>query len=521
MSLLIAAAAAGAGNAVPLAAAASKPFVLLDHLPVLQVVIPLLAATLCALLPRGIYAWAFTLIVSWTLPITAAALLWRVLSEGTISYPLGGWLPPIGIEYRIDALNAFVMLLVSGIGAVALPYARVSVDHEIEQRQQPWFYASYLLCIGGLLGIAATGDAFNIFVFLEISSLATYVMIAMGNDRRALLAAYQYLILGTVGATLYVIGVGLLYNVTGTLNLADMAQRLGPAFDESNRPILAGIAFIFVGVALKLALFPMHVWLPNAYAFAPSFATVFLSATATKVAVYLLLRMMFTVFGAAIALDSLPLAQVLLILSLIAMFVCSFLAVFEDSIERMLAYSSLAQIGYMTLGVSLANEPGLTGGIVHLFNHALIKAALFMAAGIIFFRLGTSRLSQLAGIGQRMPLTMAAFVVAGLGIIGVPGTAGFISKWYLAIGAVEGGQWPVVFLIMASSLIALIYIGKVVEVAYFRDLDPRCDKASDPPASMMVPLLVLTAMIVFFGLDTTWSADIAERAARGLLTGLK
>ena len=250
------------------------------QLPALQVVVPLLGAVICAMTRNGWVAWAIALLVSWAMPVIAVLMLLQVLDSGTISYAMGGWEPPWGIEYRVDAINAFVIMLVSAIGAIILPYARQSVASEIDEDKHSWFYTMYLLCLAGLLGMAITGDAFNIFVFMEVSSLATYVLIALGDDRRALLAAYQYLILGTIGATLYVIGVGILYNNTGTLNLHDMAGRIGDV--EHTGAILAALAFLTVGISLKLALFPLHVWLPNAYAYAPSFATAFLAATATK-----------------------------------------------------------------------------------------------------------------------------------------------------------------------------------------------------------------------------------------------
>ena len=226
------------------------------------------------------------------------------------------------------------------------------------------------------------------------------------------------------------LGVGLLYIVTGSLNLVDIAERIGPAFEDQSRPIMAALAFILVGISLKLALFPLHVWLPNAYAFAPSFATIFLAATATKVAVYILLRLYFSVFGAAISLSQLPVTEVLLVLSLAAMFIASILAVYEDSIERMLAYSSVPRSA-TSRGIAIANQTGLTGTIVHILNHAVMKATLFAAIGAVVYRIGTSRISELGGLGQKMPLTMGAFVIGGLSMIGVPGTAGFVSKWYL------------------------------------------------------------------------------------------
>jgi multicomponent Na+:H+ antiporter subunit D len=494
---------------------------ILSHLPILQVVVPLIGALLAALLRRGATAWALALVVSWIMPAIAVALLLQVLASGPISYHLGGWAPPWGIEYRVDLLNAFMLVLVSAIGAVMMPFARKSVAAEIDQDKQSWFYAMYLLCLAGLLGITVTGDAFNIFVFLEISSLSTYVLIALGKDRRALVAAYQYLIMGTIGATFYVVGVGLLYLVTGSLNILNIAARLGPAAAESSRPVLAALAFLTVGISLKLALFPLHVWLPNAYAYAPSFATAFLAATATKVAVYVLLRLIFSVFGVAISFESLPVSEVLLALSAAAMVIASLLAIFEHNVKRMLAYSSLAQIGYITLGIGLANQAGLTGGIVHLFNHAVMKAALFLVLGAIVFRIGSVRLADLAGIGRQMPLTMAAFVVAGLAIIGTPGTAGFVSKWYLAIGALQKGWWPLMFLILASSLLAVVYIGRVVEVAWFRDPSALALKAKDPPLSMLLPVLALALATIYFGLDTQASAGIAAQAAQSLLGAIK
>lgn len=491
------------------------------HLPALQVVIPLLGALLAGLLRRGSVAFALALVVSWIMPFISVAMLWQTLSSGPISYHLGGWEPPWGIEYRVDALNGFVLVLVSTVGAVIMPFARRSVAFEVAEGQQAWFYCMYLLCLTGLLGITVTGDAFNAFVFLEISSLSTYVLIALGHDRRALLSAFQYLVMGTIGATFYVIGVGLLYLLTGSLNMVDIAARLGPAWAENSRAIVAALAFVTVGISLKLALFPLHVWLPNAYAYAPSWVTTFLSATATKVAIYLLVRFYFSIFGVAIDFGALPVTEIIIALSVAAMFVASFIAVFETNLKRMLAFSSVAQIGYITLGIGLANQAGLTGGLVHVVNHALMKAALFLAAGAIFYRVGTVQLKELVGIGRKMPLTMAAFTIAGLGLVGTPGTSGFVSKWYLALGALDKGWWVLVFLIVGSSLIALVYVGRVLEVAWLRESSAAIAHANDPPLSMLLPLIVLATATIYFGIDTEWTAGIAGTAAKALLEGLR
>jgi multicomponent Na+:H+ antiporter subunit D len=487
------------------------------HLPALQVIIPLLGALLAAFLRRGTTAFALTLVVSWIMPFVAGAMLWQVLSTGPISYHLGGWEPPWGIEYRVDALNGFVLLLVSAVGAVIVPFAYRSVALEIAEDRRAWFYCMHLLCLAGLLGIAVTGDAFNAFVFLEISSLSTYVLIALGPDRRALVAAFQYLIMGTIGATFYVVGVGLLYLVTGSLNMVDIAARLAPAWAENSRAVITALAFVTVGVSLKLALFPLHVWLPNAYAYAPSWTTAFLSATATKVAIYLLIRFFFSVFGVAIDLATLPVAGIMIALSLAAMLIASFVAVFQTNLKRMLAYSSIGQIGYITLGIGLANQAGLTGGLVHVANHAMMKAAMFLALGAAFLRAGTVTLGELAGLGRRMPLTMTVFTIAGFGLIGTPGTAGFISKWYLAVGALDKGWWILVFLIVASSLIALVYVGRVLEVVWLHQPAPALVAASDPPLSMLLPLLVFGAATIWFGFDTEWTAGVAATSVKTLL----
>ena len=489
------------------------------QLPALQVVLPLFGALLAAMVRRSGPAYGITVIVSLLMPVISWLLLAQVRSEGTISYVFGDWATELGIEYRIDLVNALLLVLVSTVGAVIVPFARKSVASEIAEDRIAWFYSVYLLCMCGLLGVAITGDAFNVFVFLEISSLATYILIALGRDRRALLAAYQYLIMGTIGATFYVIGVGMLYVMTGTLNLALIAERIVDI--ESTRPVLAALAFIVVGISLKLALFPLHVWLPNAYAYAPSFATVFLAATATKIAIYLFVRFLFSVFGVGLVFTDLPVSLILIVLSVAAMFGAATVAVFQSDIKRMLAYSSVGQIGYITLGIALANLNGLTGGMVHVLNHALIKGSLFMSIGAVVFRAGSCAIEDLAGIGKLMPITMSAFVIAGFGLIGVPGTAGFVSKWYLIIASFDRGWWWLAFLIVASSVIAVVYVGRVVEVAWFREPNEALKDVKDPPLEILAPILIMVFAIVYFGIDADLTAGLASEAAEALLAGLR
>lgn len=487
------------------------------HLPALQIVLPLVAAPLCVLLRRANLAWLLTLVVCWATLAVAAGLLDRVLESGEIVYSLGGWDAPWGIEYRIDEANAFVLLIVAIVGALVVPFARRSIAEEVAPNQRHLFYSLYLLCFCGLLGITITGDAFNLFVFLEISSLSSYVLISLGKDRRALTAAYQYLIMGTIGATFYLIGVGLLYMMTGTLNMADLAQRIPAAADT--RTVHAAFAFIVIGVSLKAAVFPLHMWLPNAYSHAPSAVTAFLAATATKVSVYVLIRLVFTVFGLGFSYADIGLAAVLLPLAVAGMLIASTVAIFQTDVKRLLAYSSIAQVGYMVLGISFASVTGLTAGIVHLFNHALIKGGLFLALGCVFLRVGSVRVSALAGLGKQMPLTMAAFVAGGLSLIGVPLTTGFISKWVLVEAALEAGQWYIAVLIVFSSLLAIAYVWKVVEAAYFEDGTAGAAPVSEAPLSMLVPTWILILANVYFGIDTSLTLGVAEKAAMALFGG--
>ncbi len=485
-----------------------------SHLPALQVALPLIAAPLCALMRRGPYAWALATLVSWGALAIAALLLHEVTTAGPISYRLGGWAPPFGIEYRLDSLNAFVILVIAGIAAFTMPYARQSVERELASSRQHLFYTTYLLALTGLLGIAATGDAFNLYVFLEISSLASYVLVALGRTRRALIAAYRYLIIGTVAASLILLGIAFLYAKTGTLNLADLAERIPPLGDSP--AVLTAFAFITVGVLIKLALFPFHLWLPNTYAGAPSFVSAFLAATATKVGAYVLLRFVFTVFGAPFAIGTLPLPEILLALSGIAVVAGSAAALFQTDLKRLLAFSSVGQIGYLGVGIGLASITGVTGTLIHIFNHALMKGGLFLAAGSIAYRLGATDLRTLHGLGRRMPFTMAAIVIGGLGLVGVPGTSGFVSKWYLVQGALEADLWPVALLVLAGSLITLAYLARVIEAAYFHP-PPEGAARQETPWAMQLSTWLLIGGSVYFGLHTELTIGVAERAATALL----
>lgn len=489
---------------------------MIPHLPLLPVIIPLLSAPLVLLAWRSSWSWLVALLAAAGSFVTSVLLFLEIGQVEVLSYALGRWAPPWGIEFRIDRINSFVMLIVSMISCITLIYAPRSVAKEIRIHNHALFYTAFLLCQAGLLGMAATGDAFNLFVFLEISSLSAYILIALGNDRRALTASFQYLIIGTVGATLILIGVGMLYIMTGTLNMADLAERLPAVMDTGT--VHDAFGFIIVGLSIKLALFPLHLWLPNAYSYAPSTVSALLAATATKVSIYALLRFAFTIFGLDFSFNSMEMQWVLLALSVIAIIYGATTAIYQDNVKHLLAYSSVAQIGYIMLGISLVTHSGLTAAIIHLFNHALIKGGLFLALGCVAYRYGGARISNFHGLGKTMPWTMAAIVVGGLGLIGVPLTAGFISKWYLVLAALEQGWWPIALIALAGSLLAVAYVWKLVEAAYFREPDPDTT-VQEAPLSLLLPTWVLVGASIYFGIDTDFTVSAATQAAAQLLGG--
>jgi multicomponent Na+:H+ antiporter subunit D len=496
---------------------------IVDHLPILVVLVPLFVAPLLAILPaRDNTPWFVAALTSLLTFVVAVFISAQVLQHGTLVYELGSWPVPFGIGLSISPLSSMMLLIISGASLAALAWGRLSMNHEIGVEHQSLLYACWLLAMAGLNGIAVTGDAFNIFVFMEISSLASYVLVSAGPNRQALTASFKYLVTGTLGATFYLIGVGYLYMMTGTLNISDMTQRLADVTDTL--PVLMASGFIVLGLALKAALFPMHAWMPNAYRFAPTPVAVFFAACSTKVALFVLIRFDFLVLQPNMSAHGEMLASVLMPLSVAAILVGSAVAIFERDLKRLLGYSSVAQIGYILLGVSLLSVSGLSAAMLHMFNHALIKAALFMAVGAMALRYGSTKLDDLAGAGKTMPLTMLAFVLAGVSLIGVPLTAGFISKWYLITALLQEGSLGLVLLlaVLVSSLMAVVYIWKVVETAYFRAPAAQAPDSVQPkeaPISMLLVMWTLVAANFWFGLDPSFPLALVNLETPLLLGG--
>lgn len=488
---------------------------MMDQLIALQIIIPLVAAPVCVIFYYPRLTWLIATLASFFCLGIALTLLNIVGEHGVISYAMGAWAAPIGIELRIDMLNAWMLVIVSGISSISLLFAYTSIEQEISEHRIFLFYTGWLLCLTGLLGICITGDAFNVFVFLEISSLSSYMLISMANTPRALTASFNYLILGTIGGSFILIGIGLLYVMTGTLNMIDINTSLA-GVNHSNT-VHTAFAFILIGALIKAAIFPLHFWQPNAYTYAPTAVSVFLAGTTTKVSFYLIVRFAFTVFGVEYSFGQMNLDSILMVMAISAMLIGPGVAIFQTNLKRILAWSSIGQLGYIVLGICMLNLQGLSASMLYLFNHALIKASLFMAVGCLIYRIGIATTENIKGIGKRMPYSMMAFVFGGLSLIGVPLTNGFISKWYLITAALEQQAIFVVIAIIISSLLAIVYIWRIVELMYFGELSEQNKDIKEAPLTLLLPVWFLIFANFYFGINPEFPISIAEQVAVSLM----
>ena len=487
------------------------------NLPALVIVVPLLAALLAPLLtrfaPRVVWWWV-TAAMGMTCAISIQ-LLGRVQTDGVIRYAMGGWAAPSGIEYSIDMLNAIVLVMIASVGFLASIWMARGLREEIREPKRPTYLTVFLLCVTGMMGIAITGDVFNLYVFLEIASITSYVLIGMGRRRKALYAGYSYLIIGSVGATFILLGIGHLYMKTGTLAMADLATRIPELHGDT--VIETAFAFFTIGFAIKMALFPLHGWQPAAYTEAPAAASIFIAATATKVSAYGLYRMSFTIYGTDFINEDMPIFRdAILLMACLAIVLGPLIAIRQNDLKRLLAYSSVGQIGYVVLGIVLLNLDGVTGGIVHFWNHAAAKGALFCVAGALVYCTGAARVEDLTGLGRRARWTAVTVTIAGCSMVGVPLTAGFLSKYYLAVGAYEAGYWFVLPVLLASSLFTAVYVWRIVSLVWFAPADEEARIGDDVPWTMRIPGLTLAAACLVFGMTST-GADLARQAAKALL----
>jgi len=493
---------------------------IVEHFPVLVIAISLLSAFTILLAgylnKRACWVISFTTILVQL--VMSIFILHHVLTVGIIDYKLGGWAPPWGIQYVVDALNAYFLVLLLFLALVCVTYSKRSIEHELPDKIVS-FYVLFQLLVTGLCGVTVTGDIFNMYVFIEIYSLAAYALIA-SRGGIALKASFTYLVLGAIGACFFLLGIGFLYSVTGSLNMYDLSCILKAGGLYSNRVVLAAFVFFTVGLSIKMALFPVHVWLPDAHSFAPSEISAMLSGIIIEVSTYAFIRVCFSVY----TIDFIklwPIFDFICWVAALAIIIGSVLAIAQYNLKRMLAYSSVSQMGYIMLAVGLSISThhelwgGLTPALMHILNHALMKGCLFLAAGAFIYKAELWNIGDLAGLARKMPYTCFGFTLAAISMIGVPPTVGFMSKVYIilaSLDAAKAGHTPYIIFVavlLFSTLLNLVYFWRVIETMYMKSGEGSHSappKKDEIPLSMLIPVLTLASLCIIFGI--LWLMEI-------------
>jgi multicomponent Na+:H+ antiporter subunit D len=448
----------------------------------------------------------------------ATAAVWGVVADGALSYVVGGLPAAYGIGLRLDAVSSAFVLLVAVASAAAHLAVRADPTGPTD--------SLWLLLVAGLTGVCVTADVFNLYVFLEISGLAAYALVASRRGAAAALAALNYLLVGTVGATLYLLGVGYAYVATGTLSMAALRVELAAAGYDSPL-VVAAFVLVALGLSVKVALFPVHVWKPDAYRTAPTDVSVLLAALGSTVAGYALVRVTFDVFTASFLAAAPLVGSALTAAGLVSVLAGGYLTLRQTNLQRLFAYSSVLQFGLVVVGVGLATPAAVTGALVLLLGHAVAKGSLFAAAGAFERRYGAKTLADYAGLGRESPVLATAVAVLFASLVGLPPTAGFAGKWYVALGAVASGSWVAAAVVVLSTLLSLAYAGRIVERLFLAEgdqvgavaADGGTDDASDGPDATSVrrtvALVVVAAFVVVVaGLASTalsaWFAPVVE-----------
>lgn len=491
------------------------------HWIIVAIYAPLLGAVLTpvvSLRDRRVAPW-WALGAMTLSSVASAMLVTRVAKEGPFSYLPSGWPRPYGIELRFDEFSASVAVICL-IGWLALLYSWRYTDslHDMPPTRIPYYYTLVLLNLGGMIGLVVTGDLFNVFVFLEIISLSGYALVAISGERIAEMAAFKYLLMGAISSLMVLFAIAILFSITGSLNMADVTGLL--AQTTYTTPAALALAMLAIGFMVKAALFPVHIWLPDAHSIAPSPVSAILSGLVVKVGIIGMVRV-YSIYNGADLLDLHVFNQVLVWLGALSIVMGAFFAIFQDDIKLMLAYSTISNIGYIVMGLGLSTNFSVIGGTVHVFNHALIKATLFFAAGALIYRTGFRTLTDLRGVGRVMPLTCIAVSIGAISIVGIPPTAGFLCKWYIALGAFEAGQPFFGFALIFGALFIFIYYIRMVNAFYFQEpTRPEILELSEAPASMLFPILLLAALCLVMGILGRIPLAFIEPAAARLLTPL-
>ena len=433
------------------------------------------------------------------------------VTQGPVQYAVGGWLPPVGIVLVFDGLTSLLAVALSFVSLACLFFGGPVLPKDLDGKVV-LYYTLVLLLISALAGVTLAGDLFNLFVFFEVAALCAYALVGLAGGR-GLMAAFRYLLLGTIGASFYLLGVGYFYAATGTLNMADFLSRLPDVLHS--KAVLTGLIFIFLGLAIKAAMVPFHGWLPDAYSHAPEAVVPLLASLVTKVSLYAMTRIMFWVLGAATLAFDLPILFLLGLGGASAAVVGAFLALTQHDLRRMFAYGGISHVGLIVVGITVGNKTGFAGGIFYMVNDAVMQATLFFIAAAIWHRWKARDLSQLGNLWAEMPWTSAALIVTALSMIGIPPTGGFFGKWYMILGALEATNYVAVAAILSSTLLTLAYFVRIIE-RMFGDKHsepPVTQLTAEVPTEMRVSMGILAASILVLGLFSDQIVGLILRSA--------
>lgn len=489
-----------------------------SELAVLPVLWPLASAfclaALNTLLGRWT-GWAAAAAAGMQLGMSCLILRTVTVTGRTLVHHAGGWAPPLGISVEVDLLGAWWLVLLSSVAFLILAYAAGSPGYDLPAPTDRWFRLLALILLGSMSGLVLTRDLFNLYVMIEISSIASYGVVSVRDHPAALGASLKYVVLGAMGSGTILLAIALVYATTGYLDLGYAGEAMRAAMVAHPRATLAPLALFLVGLGLKSGLMPLHAWLPDAHSAAATPASAILSGLVVKANALAFFRVAYGLWGAELF-QGTPLPPAVEAMAMLSMLGGAVLAWGQRDLKRMLAYSTAGHMGYVFLGLALGNQDALAGSLMHVANHAVLKTCLFLAAGLLIRRAGTRQVAGLAGIGRVMPWTTAVFSLAALGMVGVPGTNGFVSKWYIALGSLGLGRAAPALAVLLSSLINGVFYLPLVVSAYLHPGPARAGGREGSRAQVLV-LGALAAMIVGLGLWPRGLLHLCLSAARSLL----
>lgn len=468
------------------------------QLPALLFLLPLFAAIAMPVVCLKHREWSrpISLGVLGAMVVVSLLNVISIINLGEVRYAFSGWTAPLGIEWVADGFASVVMVMVSVLGLLGIVFAGPTSPNGLHGRIVH-YYVLILLLISALTGIVFAGDLFNLFVFLEVAAIASYALIGMAGGR-ALFASFRYLVLGTLGASFYLLGVSYFYAASGTLNMADIAEKIPQLL--SSQALLGGLLFMFIGLGIKMAMVPFHVWMPEAYTYAPESVSPILASLATKVVLVGWVRILYWVLGVNVIVDAIPILFLVGLLGMLAAVIGAVLALVQQNIKTMFAYGGIAHIGIILIGVSQGNQTGFVGGIFYLLNDAVMQAALFFLAGVAISQYGVRTVEELGGVGKQAPWFTSALIVVALGMIGLPPTGGFFGKWYIILGALEANNYVAVTAVLLSTLLTLGYFVRIFESIFRQTPISAGINQSEIPFSLKLSVGVTSAAVLLLGL---------------------